>query len=297
MSGAARGSGAMGAVTRDATQAATGDASARGAMDAVAKGVMDAATGDASAREAMDAVARPVLVLTPEELDLLEEAHAHSLGVEPERDVPVTPARAQALHSLQGRGLLGGDARLLEGGALTDLVLLMLDVRVAADALLVVERRLAGSEDRPDLRLLHLLPSGGVVEDLHPGGWHGLDLHVDPDLLAEQALATVLPPDARAGEGDDLVLDLGDPDAAASWGAVLLAELTLARPAGGTEESVLLAVGSSGCHLATDPGRTDGRVTFVPTTPEVVQTMVREWVSRVVDPVEDQGEAGASGIP
>ncbi|WP_299519919.1 hypothetical protein [uncultured Serinicoccus sp.] len=265
----------------------------------------------------------PVLVVTAVELELLEDAHDRSLdpatldegaarlgtvtGPTPRACPPAAqerprPARAEALLSLQGRGLLDADGALTAGTALTDLVLVMLDVRVAAEALLVVERRLAGAEDRPDLRLLHLVAAGGVVEDLHAGGWHGLDLLVDPGQLAEEALAPVLPPDARAGRGEPVVLDPDDPDAAAAaLGAGLLAELTLARPGSGTEESVLLAVGESGCHVAWAPATpregpsTAGvlddrpaappRLTFAPTSPDALRALVREWVSRVVEPV------------
>ncbi|WP_298888000.1 hypothetical protein [uncultured Serinicoccus sp.] len=265
----------------------------------------------------------PVLVVTAVELELLEDAHDRLLdataldegaarhgrvtGSAPGADPPATPerarpARAEALLSLQGRGLLDADGALTTGTAFTDLVLVMLDVRLAAEALLVVERRFAGAEERPDLRLLHLIAAGGVAEDLHGGGWHGFDLLVDPGQLAEEALAPVLPPDARPGRGEPVVLDPEDPDAAAdALGAGLLAELTLARPGSGTEESVLLAVGASGCHVAWAPGTPrEGpptarapddhpaarpTLTFAPTSPDALRAVVLEWVSRVVDPV------------
>lgn len=268
----------------------------------------------------------PVLVVTPHELDLLEDAHARALGIDvdgeglgdpagdavrPRRARGGSAARAEALLSLQGRGLLDAHGALVPDSPLADLVLVMLDVRLAAEALLVVERRLAGAEDRPDLRLLHLVAAGGVVEDLHPGGWHGLDLLVDPDLLADHALAPVLHPEAVAGVGGPVRLDLADPDeAAATLGARVLAELTLARPDAGTEESVLLAVGASGCHVATttappptgtvgstpsSDSRSRPALTFAPTTPEAVRAMVQEWVARVVEPLQD-GDPGP-GLP
>ena len=265
----------------------------------------------------------PVLVVTPAELEVLEDAHARLLDASahegagddrrgttgrPERaDRPVAPVahrpgRPEAVQSLQGRGLIDAEGALATGAPFADLVLVMLDVRVAAEALIVVERRLAGAEEHPDLRLLHLIAAGGVVEDLHPGGWHGLDLLVDPGRLAEQALAPLLPPDAAAGRGEPVVLDPEDPDAAAATlGARLLAELTLARPGAGTEESVLLAVGDSGCHVAWAPAASPGdpatapaagegtasrpAPTFAPTSPEALRGLVREWVSRVVEPV------------
>ncbi|OLT14932.1 hypothetical protein BJF80_11145 [Serinicoccus sp. CUA-874] len=277
---------------------------------------MGTVTGvDPSAAEVPGVGTGPLLVVTPEELDLLERAHAAHLGLDPQPE-PLTEgadlqrregARDEALRSLQGRGLLDAHGRLVEDQPLAELVLLLLDVRLGARALLVVERRLAGAEDRPDLRLLHLIEAGGVVEDQHHTGWHGLNLCLEPSELADRALAPVLPPDAVAGQGEAMVLDLGDPDAAAArLRASVLAELTLVRPepvAGaepgpgstpevGPEESVLLAVGEHGCHLARPGTGTDGEVggpVFEPVTPGDVRDLVGGWVERVVEPVAPDG--------
>ncbi|ANS80695.1 hypothetical protein SGUI_3299 [Serinicoccus hydrothermalis] len=241
----------------------------------------------------------PLLVLTSEELDLLEAAHARHLGLDPDTVSTTTApgpdgtARAEAMRSLQGRGLLDERGLLTEDSALADLVLLLLDVRLAARALLVVERRLAGAEERPDLRLLHLLETGGVVEDLHHGGWHGLDLCLEADDLAERALAPVLPPDAVAGDGEPVVLDPADPDAsAARLRASVLAQLTLASPEAEIEESVLLAVGERGCHLARRGHGPDAEVAAAvlePVDPDDVRDLVRGWVSQIVEAAEPDG--------
>ncbi|WP_151525256.1 hypothetical protein [Serinicoccus kebangsaanensis] len=271
---------------------------------------MVALTGGSEEREPDDGAEGPgpLLVVTPAELELLEDAHAAHLGLEGPAGGPADgqgqgrpPARGragrtEALRSLQGRGVLDAQARLVAGSAVADLVLVLLDVRVSAQALLVVERRLAGSEHQADLRLLHLVESGGVVEDLHPQGWHALDLCLEPAELADRALEPMLPPDAAPGGGEPITLDTGDPDpSTARLSASVLAELTLVRPDGRPEASVLLAVGERGCHLAHREDldeatrRGSGALVFTPVAPDTVRELVRGWVRRVVTPADPDG--------
>ena len=197
-------------------------------------------------------------------------------------------ARAQARDSLVGRGLLRPDGALASGSAPAELLRLVLDLRLCAQTVIVAERFLGGAEDRPDLRMLHLLTEGGVVEDLHPDGLHGLELCLDPQSLTRAVVDAVVPADARPGTGASRVVDL---TAAALLPTrldhpVVLAELTRVRDGAAAPESRLLAAGPSGCFVAARPGRDeDGRrLVFDPVEPDRVADLVGGWVEDVVRP-------------
>lgn len=172
--------------------------------------------------------------------------------------------------------------------------------------MVVVERIVAGHEHRPDLRILHLVPEGGVVQDVHPHGLHGFDLHVDAQDLVRAALAPVLPSDARPGQGAVRHVDPAHPELVA---AVLeqpgvLAELTLAGADGERVEAYLLAVGRAGCFLArrpqppgtpldmpppdpqpdAQPPDAQPQLAFTPVSPGEVQDLITRWVQETVEP-------------
>ncbi|MFK5583686.1 hypothetical protein [Serinicoccus sp. LYQ131] len=250
----------------------------------------------------------PLLVVTGAELAVLERAHLRGLAGAGEQearepgDTPEARPLAEARRSLLGRGLIDEDGHLGRS-APAALAELLLDVRLAARTLVIVERIVAGHEHRPDLRILHLVPEGGVVQDVHPQGLHGLDLHVNVDALVQAALAPVLPSDARAGQGAVRHVDPARPELVA---AVLeqpgvLAELTLAGADGERVEAYLLAVGRAGCFLARRPQPPDRRppdgqspnpqppdaqpeLAFAPVSPGDVQDLVTRWVQETVHP-------------
>lgn len=279
----------------------------------------------------------PALVLTAHELTVLEEAHVRGLAsrghaartLDPEdagsdgvgvhdagpHDVGVHDAdpqeagQAQARRSLLARGLLSPVGLLPEGTDLGLLLETLLDVRLAAQALVVVERLLG--EGRRDLRLLHLVAEGGVVEDIHPEGLHGLDLVLEGADLVAAVTEMVVPDDATAGDGPEVTLELSDvgvlPDVLRR--PTVLAELTLVLPQG-EETGHLVALGPGGCWAGR---RSSGRdvLRLWPVAPGWVEELASSWVCGVVDDVVDDvdmvdnmvdgveqeatGEAGCTG--
>lgn len=259
--------------------------------------------------EMMGTVGGPLMAVTAAELAVLERAHLAGLraadgdaGVGADLDdtpdlVDTTDSvLSEARRSLLSRGLLQPDGRLAEETAPADLAALLLDIRLGAAALIVIERRIAGREHLPDLRILHLIPEGGVIEDVHPEGLVGLDLQVDPAELVHAALAPVLPSDAAQGRGEARFVDPQHPELFAKVldEPGVLAELTLAAGDGQRVESYLLAVGRSGCWLSraaeevepTGDERPDPQLlTFDPVSPDDVQELIARWVDGVVEPI------------
>lgn len=232
----------------------------------------------------------PALVLTAEELVALEEAHTRGLTALPgqpgvgelweDREGGVV---AQARCSLTARGLLAPDGRLPGESDLGQLLQTLLDVRLAAEALVVVERLLG--EGRRDVRLLHLVPQGGVVEDLHPEGLHGLDLVLSVVDLVASVTEMVVPGDARGCDGPEITAELGLGDGLSSLPTLLrqptvLAELTLARP---RQEATghLLALGPRGCWAGPTPAG-QGLLRLSPVEPGWVGELLTSWVQDVV---------------
>ena len=244
----------------------------------------------------------PALVLTAEELAVLEAAHHRSLtaltgepvsevgvpGAEPDRptgqiDGPGPPGEAglvQARCSLVARGLLSPAGQLEPDTDLGLLLQALLDVRVAAEAVVVVERLLG--DGRRDLRLLHLVPQGGVVEDVHPEGLHGLDLALrGADLLAA-VTQLVVPDDATRGEGSQISVEMTDVAALPELlhRPTVLAELTMLRPAE-EETGHLVALGPRGCWAGPRPsGR--GLLRLSPVEPGWVGELAGGWIRAVV---------------
>lgn len=245
-----------------------------------------------------------LLVLTATELQVLEVAHLSGLvDHHPQVDGPgddVTEAAwVEAMTSLTARGLIGRDGRLEEATAAGQLAQTVLDVRLGADALVVVERLLQvddlGARRRPlprrDVRVLHLLPVGAVVEDVHAEGLHGFDLVLEPDDMVEAVTDVLLPPDAVAGPGaghlpadepgGPRVVEV-DPGRADLVGALLghptvLAEVTLAT-ADARTQAHLVALGPGGCWAA---ARRPGPLRFVAVPADWVGRTVEEWVAGV----------------
>lgn len=274
------------------------------------------------------------LVVTARELALLEDAHHRQLGGTeqhghrmPEADVDDDGAARQARLSLVARGFLDASGELSEDGDLALLVATVLDVRLAADRVLVAQRVVAGGPARhapttgdrpragactePDVRhgtrLVHVLDPGACVEDVLPDGSHHLYLLLDRDDVVPWVTAVTVPSDATAGCGRALV---GDPDRPEDLPALLgrptvLAELAVLtscvdEPATAAELSTsaahhLLALGPSGCWVTdVEPGPPAVSLVFRPVHPQWVE----EWVCRAVDPAsgsanrEDGGGQG-----
>lgn len=224
----------------------------------------------------------PALVLTAEELAVLEQAHLRSLtdlvadaGLE-----PTDTGLVQARRSLVGRGLLSPQGVLPEDTDLGQFLQALLDVRVATEALVVVERLLG--EGRRDLRLLHLVPQGGVVEDVHPDGLHGLDLVLDGADLLAAVVQMVVPEDATTGEGPALTVKLSDVAALPELlhAPTVLAELTVLRPEG-EETGHLVALGPRGCWAGPRPSG-EGSLRLSPVAPGWVGDLVGSWIRAVV---------------
>ena len=250
----------------------------------------------------------PALVLTVEELTVLEQAHLRGLEAVPgdpllsadnpdvSADNPDALADSPDVHdvgllqarwSLIGRGLLSPQGLVPEDTDLGLLLQTLLDVRVAAEALVVVERLLG--EGRRDLRLLHLVPQGGVVEDVHPDGLHGLDLVLTDAGLVTAVTQMVVPADAQAGRGEEVTVEMSDfaalPDLLQR--PTVLAELTMLRPEG-EETGHLVALGPRGCWAGPRLSG-QGRLRLSPVEPDWVGELVSTWVGDVA-----LGTAGAS---
>ena len=226
----------------------------------------------------------PLLTLTGTELEVLEAAHLVGLAghrpVDADED-GVGEAWVEAIRSLGARGLLGADGGLSQDNAVGMLVRTLLDVRLGAAAVVVVERLLGAPDERRDLRLLHLLPLGAVVEDLHEEGWHGFDLVLDPDLLVAAVVEMLVPPDAAPGTGGPQLVDPGQPGQMAGQlgHPTVLAELTLVVPEGqAPEQSHLVAMGPGGCFEAVRDGHGPA-LRFGPVDPGWVEATTQRWVS------------------
>lgn len=280
----------------------------------------------------------PLLVLTDVELGVLERAHLRDLahGASRGADAPAAapcvqrelepvvpvedddPRAAEAERSLRARGVVAVDGSLTSLTAAGALAQLLLDVRLGARAVVVVERLLGApapvDEDGPtptpggahqrDLRLLHLVPEGGVVEDLHPEGLHGLDLVVDLAGLVQAVTQVLLPVDAVPGDPHVEIppVDPASPELLADLlgRPTVLAELTLLVPpdegdaradgqhdgAGGADghpqpEGHLVALGPGGCHAAPRPAPGE-LLRFAPVDPGWVHDLVARWVGGVL---------------
>lgn len=275
--------------------------------------------GDLGGGAELQDAAGPLLVLTAVELEVLEAAHLQGLaehtpaggGSSAPAGPDVDAAWDQAIRSLAARGLLGPDGRIEERTTSGLLARTVLDVRLGSAALVVVERLLGGPDERRDLRQLHLVPPGAVVEDVHAEGLHGFDLVLDPVDLGRAVTQMVVPPDAAAGSGGPRALDPARPELLANGlGApTVLAELSLVTPTstgGAPADAYLLALGPGGCFAArrprpdvpgpgTDapvPGRAPGppaALTFLPVTPGWVEELARAWVGTVVEPTAEAG--------
>lgn len=227
----------------------------------------------------------PTLVLTAQELTVLERAHAAGLGTDgtpsgEDQDEDGPPEQvAQARWSLTARGLLTLDGALPEDTDLGLLVQTILDVRVGASALVVVERLLA--EGRRDLRLLHLIPEGGVVEDVHPEGLHGFDLALTGADLVETVTTMVVPGDAEPGQGQELTVEDVSLLPVLLHHPRVLAELTVVDETG--ERGHLVALGPGGCWAGPRPDGPEP-LRLAPVGPGWVEEVVTGWVHATVRP-------------
>lgn len=227
----------------------------------------------------------PTLVLTAQELTVLEQAHAAGLGTaltasgEEQEEDGQPEQLAQARWSLTARGLLTLDGGLPEGTDLGLLVQTFLDVRAGAAALVVVERLMG--EGRRDLRLLHLLPEGGVVEDVHPEGLHGFDLALTGADLVEAVTTMVVPGEAEPGQGQDLTVEDVSLLPVLLHHPTVLAELTVVDETG--ERGHLAALGPGGCWAGPRPDGPEP-LRLAPVGPGWVEEVVTGWVHATVRP-------------
>jgi hypothetical protein len=275
------------------------------------------------------------VVVTARELALLEDAHRRLLGgAEPDAG-PVPDAQGhedgaerEARLSLVARGFLDASGDLPEDGDVALLVATVLDVRLAADRVLVAERVVAGGLEphepapggrphpdsctAPDVRhgtrLVHLLDPGACVEDVLPDGSHHLYLLLDGEEVVPWVTAVTVPSDATAGSGPALVVHPDRPEELPGLlgGPTVLAELALltcrvdelapAQDRSTFPAHHLLALGPSGCWVTdVEPGRPPtGSLVFRPVRPQWVE----EWVRRALDPAPgpaDREEGGRQG--
>lgn len=242
-----------------------------------------------------------LVALTDVELEVLEAAHLRALA--PDHLAPPTSAspgsaRQEALASLVARGVLGRDGELVEHDDLGRFLGVALDIRVAARAVVVLDRVMgpqeSGGEDIHAARLLHLTGAGVCVEDQDAAGVRALGLVADAEGAAAAVTAFLVPPDAVAGEGEDVVAGPG-PDALmrALRGPSVLAELSLLLPAetGGrpaVEQTHLLALGPGGCFRSTRPSGPGAREEAMRFTP-VAPGWAHAWMLEVCGSVPDQG--------
>lgn len=261
---------------------------------------MNQTTHRSAAQDAEGQALGPVVV-TGRELAVLEEEHRGLLGV------PAPAAaehgaggddsgRQEARSSLVARGLLGPDGTLGEEDDLAVLVGTVLDVRLAADRVLVVERVAAGpdatAEPLRGTRLVHLVDAGACVEDLLPDGSRHLYLLLDRDHVVTWVTAVTVPEDAVAGSGPVRVVDVDRPEEVLVFlgRPSVLAELSVlpsvedalcsVRDRDRSPAHHLLALGPSGCWVTdVEAGRSlPERVAFRP----VRRGWVGEWVRSVL---------------
>jgi hypothetical protein len=217
----------------------------------------------------------PFVTLTDVELAVLEEAHLRSLGEAEDRARQDPRSDGEVRRSLRARGLLTADGGLVAGTDqgdgppdLAGVVGLALDVRLAAD-LVVVAHRLLGPQAVGSARVLHLTGDGACVEDLDEDGLVSLSLATDPGQVAGSLVEALLPPDAVDGTGEPVPVR---PDAlgtlpAALRGPTVLAELTVlvpGEPAPVAPTRVLLALGPGGCWAGRAGAPGDGEVLLHP---------------------------------
>lgn len=242
-----------------------------------------------------------------------EASHVGSGEVTHPTSEETDAAWEQAIRSLTARGLVDARGRLSEVTASGVLAQTILDVRLGASAVLVVERLLGDPQESPtgppageergqdsapaphpppgagrrDLRILHLVELGGVVEDVHPDGAHGLDLVLDPAHLVDAVTQMLLPPDAAPGAGPTVLGARPEEFGERLGHPTVLAELTLVGPdPQAPAEGVLLALGPGGCFQAPRPAPA-GQVAappldFAPVDPSWVGAVVGGWVEAVV---------------
>lgn len=249
-----------------------------------------------------------LVVLTTTELEVLEEAHLRTLGVQPppresptgsEEEAHHGAARREAAASLVARGLTDPTGCLVERDDLGSLVATALDLRLASDRVVVLDRVIGptgtGEEDLHGARLLHLSPAGVCVEDLDGSGLRGLGLLADPEDAVGIATAFLVPPDARDGAGEPFGAGPAPPGLmVALRRPTVLAEVSLLVPEEDRSQLVeahLLALGPQGCFRSTRPAgpRDRGRpVRAVPVEgggmrfAPVPTGWVGEWVGGVV---------------
>lgn len=273
-------------------------------------------TGQSAPEGAATPIGLGPVVVTDRELAVLEEEHRRSLGEPGDGEAaraegPAGEARAlqEARLSLVARGLLGPDGALGEDDDLAVLVVTMLDVRLAADRVLVVERIQAGpvttAEPLRGTRLVHVVDSGACVEDVLPDGSRHLYLLLDRAHAGTWVTAVTVPSGAAAGRGPVLVVDpdrpeqipmiLGRPSVLAEL-SVLPAASEACRSTHDRDSSPahhLLALGPSGCWVTdVEAGRSlPERVAFRPVHPDWVQ----DWVSSVVEGPPADVAAGGGG--
>ena len=250
------------------------------------------------------------VVVTDLELSLLEDAHLRLLGEDLTAGSSGTEhqaapgAAAEARLSLVARGLLDEHGELSGTDGATEVVMTMLDVRLAADVVLVAERVVAagpvldsasgatGPGGRRLVRLVHVVGSGACVEDVLPDGAHHLHLLVDRDALAPWVTAATVPPDAAPGTGPPRAVNPTRPETIATElsGPTALVELSALVPDRTADPSPdasmpsahhLVALGPAGCWVTdVDVRRTlPERVVFRPVDP----AWVGEWVRTVLD--------------
>ncbi|WP_134773679.1 hypothetical protein [Ornithinimicrobium flavum] len=241
-----------------------------------------------------DAAPGALLALTSTELAVLEAAHLAGLvGCRPEPGRDEEDRWVEAIRSLTARGLLDRKGTIDGTTAAGEMAQTLLDVRLGAATMVVGERLLGDPGHRRDLRTLHLLPVGAVLEDVHPDGVHGLDLVLDPALLVRAVTDLIVPPDlgchtqvapgapgprpvvVHPGEVELLPALLGHP--------TVLAELTLVEQ-GARAEGHLVALGPAGCWAA---AREEDPLRFVPVAADWVRSTVTGWVERVVERAAD----------
>ena len=192
--------------------------------------------------EDLGMTALPGVVLTAVELDVLGVAHLRSLqdpadgpmeappAVAPQATVlsamvpPVAvggaraddartaevrsgeaAAREQARLSLRSRGLLDAAGELVVDGILGETVCLMLDIRLAVERFLVLDRVVGAGEDEDaetrDTRVLHVMDIGACVEDITQDGLHQLTLLPEVGSCADLVADFLVPTDAAPATG------------------------------------------------------------------------------------------------